>query len=95
MARRLDDDGAGHARADQHAFGHIIDMNAHWDPLSEPDPLEGRIGIGQKLGAGGIVAIGDAAADALDMAAQGLTTANRIDIDVATRFDDRDLVSSK
>ena len=64
-------------------------------PPSCTPQLKGRIGIGEQLGASGIVAISDAAADALDMAAQGLTTANRIDIDVATRFDDRDLVSSK
>ena len=46
----LKNDCAGHARADQHAFGHIIYMNAHWDPLGEPHPLKSRIGIGQKFG---------------------------------------------
>src|SRR5215469_17765865 len=69
--RRLDDNGAGHARADQDAFGHIIDMNAYWDPLGKPDPLKSRIGIGKQFGPCGIVAIGNAAADALDMAEQG------------------------
>ena len=44
--RRLDDDGAGHARADQHSFGDVVDMDAHRNPLGKPDPLEGRIGIG-------------------------------------------------
>src|SRR5216684_336787 len=45
-------------------------MDAHWDALGEPDPLEGRVGIDEELGSGEIVAIGDAAGDALDMPAQ-------------------------
>jgi hypothetical protein len=45
-------------------------MNAHGDALGEADPLEGRIGIDEKFGAAGVVAIGDAAGDALDMPAQ-------------------------
>jgi len=57
-------------------------MNAHRDALGEPHPLKGWIGIGEQLGASGIVAISDAAADALDMAAQRLTAAHQIDIDV-------------
>src|SRR5712691_8881337 len=68
--RRFEDDRAGHARAGQYTLGHIIDMNAHWDPLSEPDPLESWIGIDEEFGAVGIVAIGDAAGDALHMPAQ-------------------------
>jgi hypothetical protein len=50
---------------------YIIDMNAHRDPLGEPHPLKDRIGIGEQLGASGIVAISDAAADALDMPRSG------------------------
>jgi hypothetical protein len=57
VRRRLDDRG-GHARADQHTLGLIIDMDAHRDPLGEPDPLEGWIGSDEELGAGEIVAIG-------------------------------------
>jgi hypothetical protein len=45
-------------------------MNAHRDPLSEPDPIERRIGIYEEFEASGIVAIGDAPGDALDVAPQ-------------------------
>ena len=48
--RRVDDDGGGHARADQYTLGHIVDMDAHRDALSEPDPLEGWVGIDEELG---------------------------------------------
>ena len=68
--RRLDHDGGGHARTDQHPLGHIVDMDSHRDALGEPDPLESRVGIDEELGAGEIVAIGNAAGDALDMTAQ-------------------------
>jgi hypothetical protein len=40
--RRFEDDGAGHARTDQDTLGHIVDMDAHRDPLSKPHPLESR-----------------------------------------------------
>ena len=54
-------------------------MNAHRDPLSEPDPLESRIGIYEEFGAAGIVAIGDAAGDALHMSAQCSAAVEQID----------------
>src|SRR5262245_35931420 len=72
--RRLDDNGAGHARADQDTFGHIIDMNAYWDPLGKPDPLKSRIDIGKQSGPCGNVAIGNAAADAPGMDLQAGST---------------------
>jgi len=86
--RRLDNDGAGHARADQHTFGNLIDMDAYRDTLGEPDPLEGR--IGKELGAGRIVAIGDAAAYALDMAAQRRAAAHQINLGLFSRLYGRD-----
>jgi hypothetical protein len=47
----------------------LVNVNAHWNPLRQPDPLESRIDIGEELGAGRVVAICYAAADAFDMAA--------------------------
>jgi hypothetical protein len=51
----------------QHTLRYLVDMNANGDGLGQADPLEGRIGIDEKFGAARVVAIGDAAADALDM----------------------------
>ena len=66
----LDDDGGGRPGADQNALGYIIDVNAHRDALRQPHPPNGRVGSGQQFRPGRIVAISNAAADALDMAAQ-------------------------
>ena len=83
--RRVNDNRGCHARADQHTVGHLIDMNAHRDPLGEPDPFEGRIRIDEELGAGEIVAIGNAAGDALDMTAQRRRSTQQINLGLLDR----------
>ena len=87
--------GAGHARADQYTVGHVVDMNAHRDPLGEPDPLESRIGIEEEFGTAGVVAIGDAASDALRMSAQSRAVAEQINPRLFCETTAGILVSSK
>src|SRR6516162_5034988 len=77
--RRFDDDCARHALADQYTLRYLVDVNAHRNPLRKPDPLEGRIGIDEKFGAAGVVAIGDAAGNTVDMPAQCRAAVEEID----------------
>ena len=53
VAQRSLNDRADHTQADQHAHSDIFDVNGRWNPLRQPDLLEGRIDIRCGAGAGG------------------------------------------
>ena len=61
-------------------------MDTHRDALGKPDPFEGRVGIDEELGAGKIIAISNAARDALDMTAQCGRAVQKINLGLFTRL---------
>jgi RNA polymerase sigma-70 factor, ECF subfamily len=54
VTRRSLDDRADHTQADQHTHSDIFDVNGRWNPLRQPDLLEGRIDIRSGAGATGV-----------------------------------------
>jgi len=72
-------DGGGHSRREHHAFGHLIYVDAHWDPLREAHPGENRVYVGKPLPIGLCVRDIDAARDAADMTADDLAVAHQLD----------------
>jgi hypothetical protein len=65
----LDNNGASYPRTNHNALRHIINVNSHWVALCQSYPLKGRVGIGKQFGAGRVVAVAYAEANALDMTA--------------------------
>src|SRR6266568_6303886 len=69
---RIDLHRASHAGRQDHAFRHLIDMDAHRDALGQPHPGEDRIDVGQALAVGLGIRDADATRDAADMTPDGL-----------------------
>nr|GFA52676.1 hypothetical protein [Tanacetum cinerariifolium] len=62
------DHRAGNPRRQHNTLRHLIQMNAHGHPLSQPDPIERRVDVGDQLAAFGVVAVVNGAGDAFDVA---------------------------
>jgi len=67
-----DEHRGGGADPERDALRNLIEVHPHRDALRQPYPLKGRADAGQQVVAGAAVALGDAPADAIDLALQGL-----------------------
>src|SRR6516162_3169632 len=76
---RIDLHGRRHPAGEDHTLGHVIDMDPHWNALSQAHPSEDRIYRRQPLPVGLCVRDVDAAGDAPYMAANNLGIAHQLD----------------
>src|SRR4029077_2172590 len=81
---------AGHAAADLYIGWNDIDVDTHGNTLREPNPFEGRVYIREHLRTVRVVAVGDAAADAVNVPLERWSAAHQVDRRLFTRFDERD-----
>ena len=70
---------AGHAAADLYIGWNDIDVDAHGNTLREPNPFEGRVYIREQLRTVRVVAVGDAAADAVNVPFERWSAAHQVD----------------
>jgi hypothetical protein len=48
----IDPHRRGHSRREHLALGHLIDADAHWNPLRQAHPSEDLVDVGQPLPVG-------------------------------------------
>src|SRR5215470_4773228 len=76
---RIDLHRCSHPGGEDHTLGYLIDVDAHWNALSQAHPGEDRIHRRQPLPVGLCVRDVDAAGDAPHMSANNLTVAHQLD----------------
>src|SRR5580704_3619540 len=76
---RIDLYSGGHTSHQHDAVRHLVDLNANWNSLGEPDPGEDWVHRGNALPVGLSVGDVDRPRDALDVSADDLRVTHQLD----------------